>query len=207
MSVKYRKPKLQATMARLDPEYAQLKIAAADPNATPDEKQAATAKLEASEKHLMPAYQSVAIDFADLREFVHSLIESLELTPPPTYRRQKWTNAGQGELCALRLGELETSYLLVSPQEGLRSCKYTLPLILRDLQLTTVPQRIMKKLSVANPNLTFPERQALMGQFVPSELSSDSEVAAFIEKAGDRIDEFVQTIRDDFCAETVVSWA
>ena len=55
-------------MARLDEQYAQLKKAVEDPSATPDEKTAATAKLEAREKHLGPAYQSVALEFADLRE-------------------------------------------------------------------------------------------------------------------------------------------
>jgi hypothetical protein len=38
------------------------------PNATPEEKSAATAKLEAREKHLAPAYQSVALEFADLHD-------------------------------------------------------------------------------------------------------------------------------------------
>lgn len=55
-------------MARLDPEYAQLKKAVENANASTEEKTAATAKLEAREKHLAPAYQSVALEFADLRE-------------------------------------------------------------------------------------------------------------------------------------------
>jgi acetyl-CoA carboxylase/biotin carboxylase 1 len=66
--VKYRKPKVQATMARLDEEYRALKAAAEDSSKTPEEKTAATAKLEAREKHLWPAYQSVALEFADLHD-------------------------------------------------------------------------------------------------------------------------------------------
>jgi len=66
--VKYRKPKVQATMARLDEEYRSLKAAAEDASKTPEEKTAATAKLEAREKHLWPAYQSVALEFADLHD-------------------------------------------------------------------------------------------------------------------------------------------
>jgi len=66
--VKYRKPKVQATMARLDEEYRTLKAAAEDSSKTPEEKTAATAKLEAREKHLWPAYQSVALEFADLHD-------------------------------------------------------------------------------------------------------------------------------------------
>jgi acetyl-CoA carboxylase/biotin carboxylase 1 len=55
-------------MARLDSEYAQLKAAAENPGASAEEKTAATAKLEAREKHLAPAYQSVALEFADLHD-------------------------------------------------------------------------------------------------------------------------------------------
>jgi acetyl-CoA carboxylase/biotin carboxylase 1 len=55
-------------MARLDKEYASLKKEAENPSASAEEKQAATAQLEVREKHLAPAYQSVALDFADLRE-------------------------------------------------------------------------------------------------------------------------------------------
>lgn len=55
-------------MARLDEEYRALKAAAEDPSKTPEEKTAATAKLEAREKHLWPAYQSVALEFADLHD-------------------------------------------------------------------------------------------------------------------------------------------
>ena len=55
-------------MARLDAEYAELKKAVENPSATPEEKTAATAKLEAREKHLAPAYQSVALEFADLHD-------------------------------------------------------------------------------------------------------------------------------------------
>jgi acetyl-CoA carboxylase/biotin carboxylase 1 len=55
-------------MARLDEEYRALKAAAEDTSKTPEEKTAATAKLEAREKHLWPAYQSVALEFADLHD-------------------------------------------------------------------------------------------------------------------------------------------
>jgi acetyl-CoA carboxylase/biotin carboxylase 1 len=68
VEVKYRKPKVQATMARLDPEYASLKAAAEKPSLSAEEKAAAVAKLEAREKHLSPAYQSVALEFADLHD-------------------------------------------------------------------------------------------------------------------------------------------
>lgn len=75
-TVKYRKPKVQATMARLDAEYAQLKAAAEAPGLSAEDKAAATAKLEAREKHLTPAYQSVALEFADLRESACHVLHS-----------------------------------------------------------------------------------------------------------------------------------
>jgi acetyl-CoA carboxylase/biotin carboxylase 1 len=55
-------------MARLDEQYAELKKAVDSPNASPEEKSAATAKLEAREKHLAPSYQSIALEFADLHD-------------------------------------------------------------------------------------------------------------------------------------------
>lgn len=74
-TVKYRKPKVQATMARLDEEYARLKKEVENPNASPEQKTAATAKLEAREKHLGPAYQSIALEFADLRQYPNVLCD------------------------------------------------------------------------------------------------------------------------------------
>ena len=67
--------------------------------------------------------------------------------------------------------------------------------------------RIMKKLSTANPNLTYPERKELLAELVPSELSSDSEVAAFIERSGDIIESFVSSVRDAYCSDSIFSWA
>jgi acetyl-CoA carboxylase/biotin carboxylase 1 len=65
----------------------------------------------------------------------------------------------------------------------------------------------MKKLATANPNLSYPERKAMLASFLPQELVSDSDVAGFIEKSGDSIESFVGAVRDEFCADTVVSWA
>ena len=83
-------------MARLDPEYAQLKAAAEGPNATAEEKTAATAKLAAREKHLWPAYSSVALEFADLREMLEMNVE--DPIADSLCRRPKWQNEGKGQL-------------------------------------------------------------------------------------------------------------
>ncbi|KAK4687240.1 acetyl-CoA carboxylase / biotin carboxylase 1, partial [Tremellales sp. Uapishka_1] len=169
VEVKYRKPKIQATMARLDPEYAQLKAAVDDVKASAEEKQAATTKLEAREKHLAPAYQSVALDFADLHDRSGRMQAKANCIPCD------WENSRRAIYWSLRR------------------------------KLSEV--RIMKKLALANPNLSYAERKTLLSEFVPEELEADNEVAAFIEKSGENIEAFVQTVRDEFCADSLVSWA
>jgi acetyl-CoA carboxylase/biotin carboxylase 1 len=169
VEVKYRKPKVQATMARLDAEYAQLKAAAENPSLNPEEKQAATAKLEAREKHLGPAYQSIALEFADLHDRSGRMKAKADCIPCD------WENSRRAIYWSLRR------------------------------KLSEV--RILKKLSAANPNLSYTERKQLLDEFVPAELSSDSEVAAFIEKSGDLIEAYVQSVKDAWCAENILQWA
>jgi len=169
VEVKYRKPKVQATMARLDPEYAQLKAAVEKASATPEEKQAATAKLEAREKHLAPAYSSVALEFADLHDRSGRMKAKADAIPCD------WENSRRAIYWSLRR------------------------------KLSEV--RIMKKLSTANPTLTYPERQALMADFVPAELTSDTEISAYIEKSGDQIESYVQSVRDAHVSDNILSWA
>lgn len=156
-------------MARLDQEYAKFKAAASDASASPDDKQAATVKLEAREKHLAPAYQSIALEFADLHD---------------------------------RSGRMKAKADCI-PCDWEHSRRYVYWSLRRKLSEV----RIMKKLATANPNLTYPERQALMAEFVPESLSSDSEIAAFIEKSGDNIETFVQSVRDAYCSESILNWA
>ena len=156
-------------MARLDAEYAQLKSAVENPNASVEDKQAATAKLEAREKHLGPAFQSVALEFADLHDRSGRMKAKADCIPCD------WENSRRAIYWSLRR------------------------------KLSEV--RILKKLATANPNLTYPQRNSLLQELVPRELSGDSEVAAFIEKSGDLIESFVQAVRNEFCSDSVVSWA
>ena len=65
----------------------------------------------------------------------------------------------------------------------------------------------MRKLTAANPSLTYPERKALVEEFIPQDLTSDTEVAAFIEQGGDSLETFVQGVKDGYCSDTIVSWA
>ncbi|TXT13716.1 hypothetical protein VHUM_01083 [Vanrija humicola] len=168
VEVKYRKPRIQATMARLDPEYASLK-AAVEAAADPEAKALAQAKLESREKHLGPSYHSIATEFADLHDRAGRMKAKADCIPCD------WQNSRRALYWSLRR------------------------------KLSEV--RIIKKLQAANPNLDYKERKALYQQLVPPELSSDSEIAGFLEKSGDAIDDFVATVRDEYCADNVVSWA
>jgi hypothetical protein len=68
VEVKLRQPKLLALMARTDSELAGLQKQAADASASADDRAAAQAKCDARIQHLLPAYQSVALQFADLHD-------------------------------------------------------------------------------------------------------------------------------------------
>jgi acetyl-CoA carboxylase/biotin carboxylase 1 len=169
VEVKYRKPRVQATMNRLDAEYAKLKAAAEDPKATPEEKQAATTALEAREKHLGPSFHQIAVEFADLHDRSGRMAAKADCQPCD------WENSRRQIYWSLRR------------------------------KLSEV--RIMKKLAAANPNLTYPERKEMYNQLLPSELSGDAEIAAFLERSGESIEDYVQEVRDAYCAENVVAWA
>jgi len=65
----------------------------------------------------------------------------------------------------------------------------------------------MKKLSVANPDLTWPERQELLAQFLPGNVRSESEIAEFLESQEDAVAGFIQQVKDDFCSRQIYKWA
>ncbi|KAG2224710.1 hypothetical protein INT45_009025 [Circinella minor] len=67
VEIKYRKPQLLATMARLDERYASLKRELDE--ATDDAKKAELKKqIEAREQELLPVYQQISVQFADLHD-------------------------------------------------------------------------------------------------------------------------------------------
>ena len=115
VEVKYRKPKIQATMARLDAEYAALKKAAESPEASAEDKAAATAKLEVREKHLQPAYQSIALEFADLHDRSGRMKAKANCTPCD------WENSRRAIYWSLRrkLSELRVLKKLASANPAL----------------------------------------------------------------------------------------
>jgi acetyl-CoA carboxylase/biotin carboxylase 1 len=65
----------------------------------------------------------------------------------------------------------------------------------------------MKKLALANPDLTFPERKELMEQFLPEHVQSESEIAQYFENGEEVIAEFIQQVRDQFCSKQIYQWA
>lgn len=65
---KVRRDKLLTLMDRLDPDYSALKKQSNDSSKSATEKAEAADKLAAREKHLQPAYQAIALLYADLHE-------------------------------------------------------------------------------------------------------------------------------------------
>lgn len=169
VEVKYRKPKVQATMARLDSEYAQLKSAAEAPGLSAEDKAAATAKLEAREKHLTPAYQSVALEFADLHDRSGRMAAKANCIPCD------WSASRRTIYWQLRRKISEV--------------------------------RVMKRLSSADPSLSFPQRKGLLDEIIPARLAKDQDVAMWIESNWTEVEAAVRSVRDSYCSESILSWA
>ncbi|KAI9483961.1 MAG: acetyl-CoA carboxylase [Benjaminiella poitrasii] len=68
VEIKYRKPALLATMARLDPTYGALKKQLAASETSEDKKVQIKTQMERREQELLPVYQQIAIQFADLHD-------------------------------------------------------------------------------------------------------------------------------------------
>jgi len=68
VGIKYRKERQLETMARLDPEYGQLKQQSLAKNLTADQLNAIKAKMTEREQLLGPVYLQVALQFADLHD-------------------------------------------------------------------------------------------------------------------------------------------
>ncbi|KAI9033938.1 acetyl-CoA carboxylase [Phycomyces nitens] len=87
VEIKYRKPQLLATMARLDERYAALKVALEE--ATADKKEEAKRLLEAREQELMPVYQQIAVQFADLHDRVGRMSAKEVIRRPIEWRHAR----------------------------------------------------------------------------------------------------------------------
>jgi acetyl-CoA carboxylase/biotin carboxylase 1 len=68
VEIKYRRAQLLATMERLDEKYASLKAQVEDSSKTVEEKTEAKRQMEEREQELLPVYQQIAVQFADLHD-------------------------------------------------------------------------------------------------------------------------------------------
>ncbi|KAI8984589.1 acetyl-CoA carboxylase [Mycotypha africana] len=68
VEIKYRRPALLATMERLDSTYASLKKQLSEGDKTDEEKAAIKAQIETREQELLPVYQQISVQFADLHD-------------------------------------------------------------------------------------------------------------------------------------------
>lgn len=68
VNIKYRKDKQLETMARLDPEYAELKKQLLDNTLGQEKLAEIKAKVEQREKALLPVYNQISLQFADLHD-------------------------------------------------------------------------------------------------------------------------------------------
>lgn len=65
----------------------------------------------------------------------------------------------------------------------------------------------MKKLSQANPELTYSQRKELMESFIPEHLQTESEIAQFFEGGEQAVAAYIQQVTDQFCSRQIYNWA
>ncbi|PGH36120.1 acetyl-CoA carboxylase/biotin carboxylase [[Emmonsia] crescens] len=68
VNIKYRRDKQLDTMARLDPEYSELRKTLSDKSLPADELSKIKAKMTEREEQLLPVYMQIALQFADLHD-------------------------------------------------------------------------------------------------------------------------------------------
>ncbi|KAI5362011.1 Putative biotin/lipoyl attachment, biotin-binding, biotin carboxylase-like domain-containing protein [Septoria linicola] len=68
VGIKYRKERQLETMARLDPEYADLKRQVVDKSLTADQQNAIRKKMTEREERLLPVYLQISLQYADLHD-------------------------------------------------------------------------------------------------------------------------------------------
>lgn len=68
VGIKYRRDKLLGTMERLDPKYAELKKKMGEKNLSPEAYSEVSKQLTTREKHLLPIYAQISVQFADLHD-------------------------------------------------------------------------------------------------------------------------------------------
>jgi acetyl-CoA carboxylase/biotin carboxylase 1 len=65
----------------------------------------------------------------------------------------------------------------------------------------------MRKIATANPDLTYPQRKAILQDFVTVDTTDDAQLSAFFEQSGDEIESLIQQVKDEFCSDSIISWS
>jgi acetyl-CoA carboxylase/biotin carboxylase 1 len=89
VEIKYRKPQLLATMARLDEKYGALKKQLENAELSADQKAEVQKQLEVREQELLPIYQQMAIQFADLHDRTGRMVAKGVIRKPLEWRRAR----------------------------------------------------------------------------------------------------------------------
>lgn len=88
VGIKYRREKLLGTMARLDKTYGDLKKQLSDSSLSAEEHSSISTKLAARERALLPIYQQISVQFADLHD------RSGRMISKETIRKElEWVNS------------------------------------------------------------------------------------------------------------------
>ncbi|CCH45634.1 acetyl-CoA carboxylase, putative [Wickerhamomyces ciferrii] len=88
VGIKYRREKLLATMTRLDKTYGDLKKKLTDPSLSQEDHVKVSAELATRERALLPIYQQISVQFADLHD------RSGRMVAKGTIRKElEWVNA------------------------------------------------------------------------------------------------------------------
>ncbi|ORZ25473.1 acetyl-CoA carboxylase [Absidia repens] len=179
VEIKYRRPQLLATMERLDPTYADLKrqlnelLGAEDSEKKTELKQ----KVEAREQELLPVYQQIAIQFADLHDRAGRMEAKGVIRKPLEWRYARryfyWR-------VRRRLMEEYTYRKMVDANSRLSR---------KEMQ-TLLQQWYHSDVSDATTE---------------SYQSNDQGVADWLDKRGDLIDQRVAKLKSDSCSEQIVS--
>jgi acetyl-CoA carboxylase/biotin carboxylase 1 len=88
VEIKYRRAQLLATMERLDEKYASLKAQVEDSSKSTEEKVEAKRQMEEREQELLPVYQQIALQFADLHDTAGRMMAKGVIRKP-----LEWKNA------------------------------------------------------------------------------------------------------------------
>jgi acetyl-CoA carboxylase/biotin carboxylase 1 len=113
VGIKYRKDKLLSTMKRLDSKYAELSKQAENKDLSPEEASDVKVQLQEREKLLLPIYQQISVQFADLHDRAGRMV-----TKNAVRKEIEWVNARRFFFWRIRR-RLDEEYLIKHISEAL----------------------------------------------------------------------------------------